>query len=122
MSVFQHVLESRGFPVLRAGSSPEALEQFRRQPDKIDLLIADLALPGGSGVDVALECLDRSARLRALLTSGSPPSVWNKRDRDNFDLLPRRRIGFLQKPFSPGALLASVVDLLDTRAELGASA
>jgi DNA-binding response OmpR family regulator len=122
MSVLQHVLERTGFVVLRAHSAEEAVEQFRRYREKIDLLIADLAVPGGSGSDVALGCARASARLRVLLTSGSPPTAWSEGDRECFDLLPIERVGFLQKPFSPRVLVERVVDLIEAEAGMRARA
>jgi len=120
MTVFQHVLQLNGYLVLEAGSAAEAVDEFQRHQHRIDLLIADLAVPGGSGVEVGLGCLRASARLRVLLTSGSPPTTWSKVDRDNFELLPGERVAFLQKPFSPGVLLGRVADLIRPVTGMGA--
>jgi DNA-binding response OmpR family regulator len=120
MTVFQHVLQLNGYLVLAVGSATEAIDEFRRHQQSIDLLIADLAVPDGSGVAVGLGCLRASARLRVLLTSGSPPTTWSQADRDNFELLPQERVGFLQKPFPPGVLLARVTDLIRPVTGMGA--
>jgi DNA-binding response OmpR family regulator len=111
MSVFCVVLESYGFEVLRAISAREALEQFNRHQNEIDLLVADLLLPDGSGLEVALECSSRCARLRIIITSGCPLSEWKDSDRTGFRELYSGRVAFLQKPFPPAALLQAVNSL-----------
>jgi DNA-binding response OmpR family regulator len=115
--VFQNVLVSHGFQVLLAISAKEAVDQFTQHEEQIDLLIADLAIQGGSGVDVAVECARRSAKLRILVTSATSPTDWKDSDRVAVGHLLLDCASYLQKPFSAAELLKSVRAVLELRKE-----
>ena len=108
----ENVLVSHGFRVLLAASAKEAVERFGQHQDQIDLLIADLTIPDGSGLTVALQCAQRSAELRTIITSGTPPRIWKDSDFIEFELLVSNSAVFLQKPFSAAELLKTVYGVL----------
>jgi len=108
MTVFHQVLRSAGFDVHPATSAKEALEKFTHLRSRIDLLIADVAIPGSSGLHVALACCLISPKLRIIITSGAPSSTWTETETRQFDALPAGRVALLPKPFSPDQLLESV--------------
>jgi len=99
-------LGSLGYAVLEAATAKEA---FRWSAGAgVDLLIADVNLPGGSsGVRVALELRSLFPFLRIILTSGVPVSLWNDQDAAEWSELPSDSVIVLQKPFH-------AVDLLQT--------
>jgi len=115
MAIFQQVLRSRGFEIYTAASAREALEKFTRNRQKIDVLIADVAIPDSSGLYVALTCCIASPSLRIIVTSGSASSAWTENERRQFEALPADRVALLPKPFSPAQLL-DVVDRLTSEA------
>ena len=49
------MLERLGYDVVARTSSVEALEAFRSQPGKFDLVIADLAMPNMTGIQLVQE-------------------------------------------------------------------
>jgi two-component system cell cycle sensor histidine kinase/response regulator CckA len=105
-SVAAEVLESAGYRVIVAGSAAEALQASRNCSPPIDLLVADVVLPGMNGRKLAehLEALHPSARI--LLISGYPEQL----------ALCEVSSGngkFLAKPFSIHSLLRAVRDALD---------
>ena len=53
--VAAEVLESAGYKLVIARSSAEALEAYRRLSAPVDLLLADVVMPGMSGRDLAAE-------------------------------------------------------------------
>ncbi|MCU0663543.1 MAG: ATP-binding protein [Myxococcota bacterium] len=53
----QELLTSLGYQVIAMSSSLEALETFRADPGRIDLLITDQTMPGMTGVDLAAAVL-----------------------------------------------------------------
>src|SRR5260221_1943953 len=70
-----------------------------------DVLVADLTLPGRSGLELSTELLRRHPALLALLCSGYPLQT---------EMLPadlRPRIGLLPKPFLP-TMLADAISAL----------
>ncbi len=97
--VLKATLTGAGYEVLTAASGEEGLEQFRREHP--DLVIADLALPGISGVEVC-------QRLRA--ASPVPILVLSVREReaDKIQALDAGADDYLTKPFAMGELLARI--------------
>lgn len=100
------VLELGGYTVLEAPSAARALEVGEAHPAAIDLLITDVLMPGMTGPELARRLRARRPALRVLCMSGYPESA-------------DRRVGgdegwnaWLEKPFSPDAMLAKVRDCL----------
>ena len=110
--VFEQILRSTGFDVLSTASTNVALETFSTRSDDIDLLLADVCIPGGSGMHVASACVKKAAKLRIIVTSGSPQHLWNEDDRRIFEALPSGHFAFLQKPFLPSKLLQTINNLI----------
>jgi CheY-like chemotaxis protein len=60
----------REYIVVDVPSGEEALEEISRGP--VDLLVADLKLPGISGLDLLAQARELNPRLRAILITGHP--------------------------------------------------
>jgi signal transduction histidine kinase len=103
------VLNSHGLRVTPVASAEEALAVQSQHP--FDLLLTDVGLPGASGPDLAREVRQRSPRLPVLFISGQSGDIFE--DEGQLDA-PR---GFLQKPFSSRALVASLHELLKPQPE-----
>jgi signal transduction histidine kinase/CheY-like chemotaxis protein len=101
------VLNSHGLHVTPVGSAEEALTVEAQET--FDLLLTDIGLPGASGTDLARQIRRRSPRLPILFISGQSGDIFG--DEGELDS-PR---GFLQKPFSSRALVASLQELLQGR-------
>jgi CheY-like chemotaxis protein len=102
------ILEPSGYVVLKASTVEEALRRFDEADASVDLLIADVNLPGTSGIRVALELRSLLPNLAIVLTSGFTPDMWNPRDVFELDELPYESVAILQKPFLPVTLLQMV--------------
>ena len=98
-------LKSHGYEVLTAASSDEA---FRIASEhEIDLLMTDLAMPGGlGGTELAERLTEERPNLRVLFTSGYTADEETKR------AVEKTRGAFLQKPFVLEQLAETVRDLL----------
>jgi nitrogen-specific signal transduction histidine kinase len=101
-------LRSAGYRVLAADGLAQA-EALVQDPERIDLVVADVVLPGRNGPQVVEALRARRPGLRALYVSGYPADA---AERDGVlepgaDLLP--------KPFTPSGLLARVRAALDRR-------
>lgn len=94
------VLMHHGYSVTSCGSAEDALGHG----GPFDLLLTDIGLPGLSGSALATEITRRQPGLPVLLMSGEVAHVTS-------DAEPSAH-GFLKKPFSSQALLASVEGLL----------
>jgi two-component system cell cycle sensor histidine kinase/response regulator CckA len=102
------VLEPSGHVILKASTLEEAMKRFDETDGNIDLLIADVNLPGTSGIRVALELRSLLPNLAIVLTSGYTPDMWNATDVIELNELPSESIAVLQKPFLPATLFQLV--------------
>ena len=72
LSVRTFLLETRGYRVLNATTSQQALEILERTvPGTLDLLIADLLLPGMDGNELVRRAKQMHPTLPALIVSGT---------------------------------------------------
>ena len=92
-------LSGAGCEALEAAGLSEALAAAGTA-ERLDLLLTDVVMPGGSGVDLARRLLERRPGLRVLFMSGhvqeAPPP------------LDQTRVDFLEKPFDTPSLLRAV--------------
>jgi DNA-binding response OmpR family regulator len=79
----------------------------------LDLVIADVMLPGGrSGTEFALELITAHPSVRVLFISGTPLDDWRATDLENMKRLPAGSCSLLFKPFFPNVLEARMRELL----------
>jgi DNA-binding response OmpR family regulator len=107
-------LASNGFVVQSAGSAAAGLEQLAREPGKFDLVLLDLMLPDGDGLDLCRRIRaqgDENAELPILMLTAKG---------DPLDRVVGLEIGaddYLPKPFEPRELLARIRAVLRRRGE-----
>jgi two-component system cell cycle sensor histidine kinase/response regulator CckA len=101
------MLEDHGFVVCGAQSGEEALDLFSQTPDRFDLLVTDLAMPGMSGQELGR----RLEHVPILYMSGHP--------RD-FSEDGTRHTAFIQKPFVTADLTRAVDALLADASRIAA--
>jgi len=100
-SIVVKILRRANYKVLEAENGEDAITIAESHPDKIDLLISDMFMPGLRGPEVAQALAPKCPGLRVLFISGYA-------DRDLRSGVPAGA-NFLNKPFS-GKELASAVD------------
>jgi PAS domain S-box-containing protein len=105
-AVAARILRGLGYAVIEAGDAEAALSAFDGGA-RIDLLVADLVLPGMNGRELARRCARGHPGLAVLLISGYPADALPLPPDDGPDL------PFLAKPFTMEALGAHVRRLLD---------
>ncbi len=96
------LLEVRGYRVLAAVSSAEALELADRHEGPIHLLVTDLVMPGMNGHRLAETLTLRRPGTRVLFISGYSSGLLSREG------LRKGGLHFLQKPFTEVALARSV--------------
>ena len=101
------MLESLGYNVLVAGSGASALELYRNNVDKIDMVILDMIMPRMNGAQVFKHLRKINPELKVLLCSGYSLNG------DAADMLDQGCNGFIQKPFSVIQLSQKVREILD---------
>jgi CheY-like chemotaxis protein len=109
LAVVSRVLKRDGFRVLRARNLDAARRICWRRKLRIDLIVSDIELPDGSGLMFSAELsLRRPDTPLVLMSGGFRPNDPNV----------RRHLGpgrtFLPKPFTPGALMTKVAEVMPT--------
>ena len=100
------ILKSLKYQVISATAGKQAMEIYARDPDGIDLVLSDLVMPdmGGRALYEALS--QKYEGVKMLLMTGYPLGV------DTKELLDRRKVAWLQKPFSSQIVAHKVRELL----------
>ena len=104
-------LRARGFTTVTCASARSAVEQMREAGSDIDILVADVTLPDGSGVEVAVKLKALAPQLKILFVSGYALDELSSPDSALYHLLPPDSVRFLRKPYSARDLIASVLEL-----------
>ncbi len=107
MTLFVRILSENGYEVTKAQTCNEArkfLEEYT-----FDLVLTDVVLPDGSGVELANEVKARNDKVAIVLTSGytDGETSWRELAEDGF--------GFIAKPFSVVELLRTIGRALAAR-------
>jgi signal transduction histidine kinase/CheY-like chemotaxis protein len=102
------LLAGHGYNILQAESGVQALEMWPHWKEKVDLLLTDLVMPDRvNGRELAEKFWAERPRLKVIFTSGYSADVVGK------DFVLRRGLNYLQKPYHPQKLAATVRDCLD---------
>jgi len=114
--VLRRMLTSLGYDAVTTCDGPEFLAAFRRDHERIDLVIIDLTMPIMNGREVLAELRQINLDTPALITSGFDLEA------EAFDLdMNDAHRGFLQKPFTTLELSRTVAAALE-RGDTGRSA
>jgi CheY-like chemotaxis protein len=100
------VLEANGYSVLEAGDAQSALASYDKNGHKVDLLLTDVVMRQMNGFELGQALQERTPQLKILYMSG----YRDQAVRGNGQQVP---VTFLNKPFTPDALLARVREVLD---------
>ena len=102
------VLSPRGYRVITASSGEHALDTLKVSP--IDLILLDIALPGGDGLLVLrrLRDLAATALTPVIVVSGREPAAMRE------PALEAGAVAYLSKPLDTTILLAEVERVLGT--------
>ena len=101
------VLAERGYSVVEALNADEAERLAEKYGAKIHLLLTDVIMPGISGRELAKRLSARHPAMRVLYMSGYTYNVIAQGG------TLERGVAFLQKPFTPSALIEKVREVLD---------
>jgi PAS domain S-box-containing protein len=106
--IAKEFLESGGYKVVEANDAAEAVQLARQHSGAIDLLVTDMVMPGMTGQELAVQLQREYPGLCIVFMSGY--SEHAATEMANADPTVR----FLSKPFSRGALLRMVREILQS--------
>ncbi|MBM4283676.1 MAG: PAS domain S-box protein [Deltaproteobacteria bacterium] len=115
VEMWREILESLGFEVLATTNSMEALEAFRADPYRYDLIITDQTMARLTGFELAREVLKLRPDLPIILCTGFSEAVSPEK---------AKALGikeFVMKPLSINELTAAIRRALDARGGLESS-
>ena len=104
------VLRDKGYKVLSANGGPDALQQMAKQDSPVHLLITDVIMSEMRGDKVAEALTGRYPNMRVIYMSGHTDNALIHNGSLPDDIV------FLQKPFTPDAMLRLIREVLDKAA------
>jgi ligand-binding sensor domain-containing protein/signal transduction histidine kinase/CheY-like chemotaxis protein len=111
-SVGRSTLARAGFDVLIAHDGREAIDIFQRDPDRIDCVLLDLTMPRLSGAETLLELRALREDVSVVITSGYTEQEAAGQLRLASEGAEVQ--GFVQKPWTPAALVAAIEVALES--------
>jgi len=91
-------LGSQGYRIHSEPDGERGLEYYRRNADKIDLVILDMTMPGLNGGEVFEAIKEINSRARIIISSGYSP------EDESISKIVRQGVPYIQKPCSLSAL------------------
>jgi len=107
LDTYEQMLNRLGYEVLLASNGQEAIEIYKVNQDKVDIVLLDIIMPkmsGGEAYDIMKEI---NPDIKVLLASG------HSIDGKATEILERGCDGFIQKPFSMNELSQRIRKILD---------
>ncbi|HEV7745398.1 MAG TPA: PAS domain S-box protein [Pyrinomonadaceae bacterium] len=101
------ILESNGYQVLEAMSGAQALSIYKDHAGPVNLIVTDVVMPRMGGRELAESLKTLSPKIKVLYVSGYTDDAIVRHG------LLDQKMAFLQKPFTPDALLRKVREVLD---------
>jgi len=106
-NIVRKVLEGYGYKVIEAKNGNDAVTQFRKNPDQIDLLLFDLMMPRKNGWEAYQEIMKIKPDVKVLFMSGYSADYIRTKG------IPRTLGNYLAKPIVPQDLFRKVIEVLD---------
>lgn len=101
------MLERLGYKLLLANNPASALSIAEEYPDRIDLLITDVIMPGMNGKELQQKILALRPHIRCIFVSGYATGVI-----EHHGILPDE-ISFIEKPFTANIFATKIRNVLD---------
>jgi len=105
----KQVLERLGYHVTTRNSSKDALEAFRVNPEKFDLVITDLTMPNMTGDKLTVELIKIRSNIPVILCTGFSEKMSDEKA-TSFGIK-----GFLMKPIVMKELAKKIREVLDDK-------
>ena len=108
LAITRAALENYGYNVLTASSGFEAVVQFTKNPDAVNLVITDLAMPFMNGFETIAALRKIRPEIKIIIASGSDKEVEEAKNRIVTN-------SFVAKPFTNDELIETVHEVLSRK-------
>ncbi|WP_203473230.1 PAS domain-containing sensor histidine kinase [Dissulfurispira thermophila] len=105
--ITREVLNNFGYKVIEAVNGVDAINKFRENKDKVQLLLFDVIMPLKTGMEAYEEIRKIKPGIKVLFTSGYPLDVIREKG------ILETGVSFISKPVLPDDLLRKVREVLD---------
>ncbi len=109
VDVSEMILKNSGYDVVNAKSGKEAIEVYKENHSRIDMVILDMILPDMGGGDTYDRLKEINPEIKVLLASGYDIDYQGR------DIMERGCDGFIQKPFNMNELLEKIRGILTSK-------
>ena len=109
IEIVEELFEQLGYKVLTARSGKEAIETYKKNKERIDIVLLDMIMPDMSGSDTYDRMKDINPKIKVLLSSGY--SINGQAT----EIMDRGCDGFIQKPFKMKELSQKLREILDKK-------
>jgi CheY-like chemotaxis protein len=106
-TVASHILDEIGMKVLSAENGKKAIDIYKKDPSRIDVILLDMTMPVMNGVETFKELKKINPDVKVILTSGYSADEVKLNFENSNDLM-----GFLEKPFTAQALSEKIRNVL----------
>lgn len=108
-SVLRRILPAHGYRIFTAADCAEGIEIFEQYHGAFDLLLLDVVLPDGNGVDLAGKMLKKHPGIKVLLSSGYLD------DKVRLSEIKNNGWSFIEKPYEMTQILTAIENLLSDK-------
>ncbi len=108
-NISEFMLRKSGADVITACDGEEAVNIYKKNKDKIDLVILDMVMPNKNGKDTFYELKKINPELKVIICSGFSMNV------EVSELLADGAACFVQKPFTKDDLIAAIKTAIDKK-------
>jgi CheY-like chemotaxis protein len=107
LKMASEALGRMNYQVFKSASLKEARDVFKRENGRFHLILSDISLPDGSGLDLCLELKAQKPDIKAILSSGYPSREVNRDD------IEKSGMPFITKPYNLTLLFKTIRETLD---------
>ncbi len=100
------LLQNDGHEVILAHDGAEAVQRYKTEGEKIQLIITDIEMPNLNGVEAYRQIKKLNPGAKAIFVSGTLDKRLQEQLRNEGNQ------GFFQKPYEPADLLAKIREML----------
>ena len=104
--LIRDILTGVGYFVLEAAHAEDALVAAENYPERIDLMVSDIVMPGISGFELSKRLASNRPDMKVLFVSGYAEQETAKR------AFADPNVAYLQKPFGPAELASKVAEII----------
>jgi two-component system, cell cycle sensor histidine kinase and response regulator CckA len=97
------ILSAAGFQAVVANSGTEGARRYLESRERIRLVLTDVVMPGGGGLEMAAEILKHDPTAKILLMSGYSDA--------QLELQAHQKFPFIRKPFLPSDLMRRISEV-----------